>query len=437
MKTDLTLHRVITDRKIPIVDTWERPADWLPMPTSFSEEYPEVAILYAVFEGMPALTDFITYSSQAYQIDWGDGVVETKASGEKSSHTYDFAALPESSRCSRGYKQVIIRLTSLNNTCSYEFNSATNQPYNHYFLEFLVSSIDNSNSSFRYIGATPARLLERFVGGDVVGSALYNTLKGCTALESVSMGQFIGNTESFFDGCYNLKFLSFTGYTTGTSYDSMFKDCSRLEQAPPPPPAGDLNSLYRNMSFKEFTGDISGNSGLRSMFSGCSKLKKVALIGNLPAYIDLLFYGCLALEDINDFTLNASTDSLASMFYNCKLLKKIPFSTCPTTVKDFNNFADGCESLLEIPALDASGNTNTFGNFARNCYKLSRCRMTGINNTISFLNAGLSREAIVEIFNNLATVSAKTITITGTPGAAALTQAERDIALNKGWTITG
>jgi hypothetical protein len=53
------------------------------------------------------------------------------------------------------------------------------------------------------------------------------------------------------------------------------------------------------------------------------------------------------------------------------------------------------------------------------------------------LNAGLAREAIVEIFNNLATVTGKTITISGTPGAAALTQAERDIALNKGWTITG
>jgi hypothetical protein len=94
MKNDLTLHRVIADRKPPTVDTWQRPADWLPMPTSFSEEYPEVAILYAVFEGMPALTDFISWSGQAYSIDWGDGVVETKASGETSSHTLRFCSPP-------------------------------------------------------------------------------------------------------------------------------------------------------------------------------------------------------------------------------------------------------------------------------------------------------------------------------------------------------
>jgi hypothetical protein len=87
---------------------------------------------------------------------------------------YDFAALPESSRCSRGYKQVIIRLTSLTSNCTYYFNSATNQPYNHYFLEFLVSGL-TANEHFRHIGATPAKFLERYSGGNVFGSELTTT----------------------------------------------------------------------------------------------------------------------------------------------------------------------------------------------------------------------------------------------------------------------
>jgi|GEM_PF-2979826 len=437
MKNDLTLHRVIADRKPPTVDTWQRPADWLPMPTSFSEEYPEVAILYAVFEGMPALTDFISWSGQAYSIDWGDGVVETKASGETSSHTYIFSALPESSRCSRGYKQVIIRLTSLTSNCTYYFNSANNQPYNHYFLEFLVSGL-TANEHFRHIGATPAKFLERYSGGNVFGSELTTTFYNCPSLSSVSMGNIIGNAESFFSNCSSLKYLSFTGYQQASSYYSLFRGCIKLAPLPAPPLSGGLGSFYRETAITEFTGDLSENTSMESMFYSCLQLKRVTFTGiSLPPIISYAFYNCPQLEEINNFILNPLSTRLSSMFSNCKSLPILPFSTCPSTVVNFNNFVDGCETLLEIPALDASGNTSTFGNFARNCYKLSRCKMTGINNTISFLNAGLAREAIVEIFNNLATVTGKTITISGTPGAAALTQAERDIALNKGWTITG
>jgi len=48
----------------------------------------------------------------------------------------------------------------------------------------------------------------------------------------------------------------------------------------------------------------------------------------------------------------------------------------------------------------------------------------------------LFRDAILEIFNNLASgVSGKTLTLTGNPGLASLTADDKLIATNKGWTL--
>jgi hypothetical protein len=54
---------------------------------------------------------------------------------------------------------------------------------------------------------------------------------------------------------------------------------------------------------------------------------------------------------------------------------------------------------------------------------------------ISFTN--LSQAALVQVFNDLPTVTSKTINITSATGAAALTAGERAIATGKGWTIVG
>ena len=51
---------------------------------------------------------------------------------------------------------------------------------------------------------------------------------------------------------------------------------------------------------------------------------------------------------------------------------------------------------------------------------------------------GLNRNALVELFNSLPTVSnGQTIDITGCTGTSSLTNDDKAIATNKGWTITG
>ena len=56
---------------------------------------------------------------------------------------------------------------------------------------------------------------------------------------------------------------------------------------------------------------------------------------------------------------------------------------------------------------------------------------------ISLRGCSLSHAAIVAFFNSLPTItSAKAITLTGNPGVSELTDAEKAIAIGKGWTLT-
>jgi hypothetical protein len=61
----------------------------------------------------------------------------------------------------------------------------------------------------------------------------------------------------------------------------------------------------------------------------------------------------------------------------------------------------------------------------------------GLSPQINISYTDLSQAALVQVFNDLPTITAKTINITGATGAAALTAPERAIATSKGWTITG
>jgi hypothetical protein len=49
----------------------------------------------------------------------------------------------------------------------------------------------------------------------------------------------------------------------------------------------------------------------------------------------------------------------------------------------------------------------------------------------------LGTGSLVDVFNDLPTLTGKTINITGASGAASLTAGQRAIATGKGWTITG
>jgi hypothetical protein len=104
-----------------------------------------------------------------------------------------------------------------------------------------------------------------------------------------------------------------------------------------------------------------------------------------------------------------------------------------------------CQSLQAIPALSTAAITTTTGsdftNFSINTFSIDKIEMI-FARTVNISNCQLSRDALVEIFNNLtnrSTTTAANINISGNWGALAggLSSADRAIATGKNWTITG
>jgi surface protein len=131
------------------------------------------------------------------------------------------------------------------------------------------------------------------------------------------------------------------------------------------------------------------------------------------------------------------------MFSNCTNIQTIPLFNTSNVTSMFNIF-QSCQSLNSIPALSTASITTTSGSdfgtsFATACNSLNRIQIA-FARQVSITNCQLSKTALVEIFTNLVDRSATTaanINITGNWGATALSVGDRDIALNKNWTITG
>ena len=135
-------------------------------------------------------------------------------------------------------------------------------------------------------------------------------------------------------------------------------------------------------------------------------------------------------------------NNMSNMFNSCYSLQSVPlFNTASVTTMAamFQN----CRSLQYIPALSTAGITTIAGtdfgiSFAANCSSLDACDMV-FARTVTLSNGQLSRDEIVNIFNNLvdrsATTSA-TINVSGNYGTATLSAADRLIATDKNWAIT-
>lgn len=101
----------------PTENPYVRPADWLPIP-EIAEDEEVIYLLMGVFETRPsrfsnALTISITtLDGTQWQIDYGDGTTDSINSGGTSSKAYTYQNIPESAACSRGYRQVLMKVTA-------------------------------------------------------------------------------------------------------------------------------------------------------------------------------------------------------------------------------------------------------------------------------------------------------------------------------------
>jgi len=414
---------------------WERPSDWLPMPTGITSNDQIFVGLHAVIMENDNYVAFLfTTSTGQYQVDWGDGTVTLHNSNTKAEYQYNFATydVNNTTLCSRGYKQAIITVTPVSGnllTCNFQQRYTTtptqNQQYSTGFLDCILS-MPNANSGLSIVFGNDVRhsYVERFDIKSIGNCTIINNLFAqCYSLQSVPLfnTQNVTQILSMFANCFSLKSVPLFNTENVTVVQFMFQNCISLESVP----------LFNTQNV----------TNISRMLTGCFSLKSVPLFNtqNVTNFQDMLI-SCWSLKSVPQFNTNFATN-MSFMFADCFSLKSVPsFNT--QNVTTMNSMFRSCQSLNSIPALSTQSITTTsgsdFGAFAQNANSLNRCQII-LARTVSFANCQLSRDAIVEIFNNLVdrtSTTSATITITGNWGVGALSAADLAIATNKNWVVT-
>ena len=410
---------------------WVRPSDWLPMPANITSADQIFVGLHAVFESGQNYCAFsFTTSAGQYQVDWGDGTVSLHNSNTIAQKNYDYASISNSTICSRGYKQVIIKVTPVSGnllTCNFQQRFVTtpaqNQVYSSGFLECILSMPNASSGGSITFGGTTIRhsYVERF---DVktIGNAtgMVNMFNNCYSLQSVPLFNTINvtNMTNMFSNCNSLQSVPLFNTQNVTNMSNMFYNCYSLQSVP----------LFNTQNV----------TNMASMFQSCISLQSVPLFNtkNVTS-MAYMFYNCYSLQSVPLFNTQNVT-SMASMFKYCYPLQSVPlFNTQKVT--NMASMFQNCVSLNFIPAFITTAVTTDFITFASGSASINRILMS-FNRTVSLQNCQLSKDALVEIFTNLidrTTTTSATIDITGNWGATALTSADRLIATNKNWKIVG
>jgi hypothetical protein len=245
--------------------------------------------------------------------------------------------------------------------------------------------------------------------------------QNCNQLQSAYIHN-VPNIEvcsSMFDSCYGLKTVVVGDCPQLRDSGYMFNQCE---------------SLY-NVSF----GDTPMLEISYDMFENCYSLEKAPDL-NLSSVTDVnyMFRSCYSLQEVPNYSTPLVEYSY-SMFQSCYSLAAAPTLNTGAVI-DADYMFSGCYGIRTVPAYDLSQCTESgdlYHIFA-NCPMLQSMDAINISTDLDLSNCLLSREAIVNVFNNLATIPADsaTITVSDNFGSADLQQSDINIALNKGWTVS-
>ena len=426
---DLQAHKLIGGATIGGGGGWQRPSDWLAVPTVLETEEKFVG-LFAVYD-LPE--NFIAlYFEGDYTVDWGDGTVQDFNSEVIAQHSYAWSDIPSSTLTSKGYRQVLVtvtpqsgqNLTIMDLTARHDNINTNNNYTNTPWLDLAVSMPNaDSGGSLRFCGYTYGVNSNGYLFDvqriNIIHAGGMTDFTECfydfTSLGSVTI-QNCPSADNFyylFDYCVSLTSVSLPDTSSVTDMSSMFGYCTSLTSV----------SLS----------DTSSVTDMSYMFYNCYALTSVSL-PDTSSVTDMssMFGYCYVLTSVSLSDTSSVTD-MSSMFYNCYALTSVSLSDT-SSVTDMSSMFGYCTSLTSVSLPDTSSVTSMSYMFP-GCYALQEATMPGTATDISYADCLLGRQAIVDIFNGLGTVSGQTINISNNYGVADLISADYDIATEKGWTI--
>lgn len=226
----------------------------------------------------------------------------------------------------------------------------------------------------------------------------------------------------------------------------------------------DFSYAFAYSSISEFPNwDFSNAENIGYLLQQCSSLNTNIVINNLSKLTgDYCLNGAFQQSGVTSVTLNGLNPDIAysinNAFFDNGLLKSISLNTTtgvPMKVKSMSetfNYCSqlktlplmdltqctrfsisGCNSLESIPAYDLSNITSIK---LSDLYKLAEFHATGMKVSFNISSSTtFTREALVEILNNLATITSTQTLTMGATNLAKLTDEDKAIATNKGWTL--
>jgi hypothetical protein len=371
-------------------------------------------------------------------------------------------------------------------------NTMANLFQNNYALiSAVLPSVVNATSAancFSNCYNLQSLTLPTTVGGAISMSSMFSS---CASLGSITIpsGWTISTITNAFSSCFTLKniVLPNNAQDSITNMSFMTDACTSLETITMPTSLNGVTNLQgvfsntRNLKSVVFPSTMNAVATMVQAFQN-SGVQSVTLPTSMTGLVtaNQIFQGAFNIQTITMPATTGLITTLVSLVAYCSKLKTLTLPTTQLTTlaaTSGTNLFLGCPLLQTINNLDklgsnstssiiyqAGGNLFTFassftGTTDFYC-KFSKLELQGsatyrsaisglrLRNTgtgqyagtspqidISYTN--LSQAALVQVFNDLPTLTSKTINITDATGAAALTGPERAIATGKGWTITG
>lgn len=174
---------------------------------------------------------------------------------------------------------------------------------------------------------------------------------------------------------------------------------------------------------------------MESMFSNCANLISLPNL-NTSNVINMIntFNKCLSLTSFSNSLMDTSNvGQMVSMFANCTNLVTVDCDT--SNVLSMSSMFERCTSLKSVTFTDVS-NCGNFASMFKYCSMLEEIHMNGVSYDLDIsASTRFSESALVDVLNDLAIVTSYRRLTMGATNLAKLTQAEKDIALNKGWTL--
>ena len=269
---------------------------------------------------------------------------------------------------------------------------------------------------------------------------------GCSSLTSIPLldASKVTNTQYMFYSCSSLTSIPLLNTSNVTSMQNMFENCSSLTSIPQLDTSNvtSMTSMFEGCSSLTYIPllDTSKVTNMSYMFNSCSSLTSIPLLntGNVTSMNDM-FISCSSLTSIPSLDTSKVT-TMSEMFNGCSSLTSIP-QLDTIKVKNMSRMVFGCSSLTSISLLDTSNVTDMsyffgYGNMNKLTY-LGGFKNLSISVASYFLDncPNLTVESLMNVINNLATVSGKTLKF-GSTNLNKLTAEQIAIATAKGWTLT-